>query len=455
MKLSAEYQAALDYLFSYVDFSMTRGQVFTPETFDLSRMKALLEALGNPQFDYPVIHIAGSKGKGSTAAMLASILREAGYHVGLYTSPHLIDFNERIQINGVSIRHEDFVALLNESKPVIESIEKITTFEVATALAFTYFSQQQIDIAVVEVGLGGRLDATNLVQPLLTVITSISLDHTAILGDTLEKIAAEKAGILKKEIPLILAHQVPSVNEHIKGIAIEKGCDVFDVDQFIQATLQHTEITHQEIQFELAGTLPWDTDISIDQPIKIDLPLVGRHQIQNASTVLLIALWLADHGVPLTLQQIRDGFAHSKWPGRFEILSLSPLMIADSAHSPDSVQRLKETIDELLVGKYVKMIFGASEDKNIEEMLQVLKDSVQHFIFSESIHPRAISAAKLAEIGDKMGISHEVCLPVENAVSSQQMNLKPNEVCIVTGSIFMAGAVKEEMINITLKPIEN
>ena len=446
MKLSPEYQAALDYLYSYVNFSMTKGQVYTPESYNLKNMKTLLEQMKEPQLAYPVIHIAGSKGKGSTAAMLASILQQSGYKVGLYTSPHLIDFSERIQINGEPIEHERFVSLINKFKPLIELIKKNTTFEIATALAFEYFRQEQVDIAVIEVGLGGRLDSTNLVQPLLTVITSISLDHTAVLGNTLEEIAGEKAGILKTGVPLVLAHQVPSVKEHIKSIAEERGCEVFDVDTLIESQVIDEALAAQQINFNMQNTsselLPTDNIVSLK------IPLIGRHQVDNASTVLICALWMANHGIDITLDSIRRGFERTIWPGRFEILSQKPLFIADSAHNPDSITRLKETIHEYLPNYHVKMIFGASEDKNIEDMLKTLNGVVDHFIFTESIHPRAIEASKLGQLGDKIGLSYEICLPIENAVLSQMNCLMKNEVCIATGSIFVAAAVKEELMNL-------
>jgi dihydrofolate synthase/folylpolyglutamate synthase len=447
MKLSAEYQAALDYLYSYVDFSMTKGQVFTPETFDLSRMKLLLEKMNNPQLNFPVVHIAGSKGKGSTAAMLASILQQAGYKVGLYTSPHLIDFCERMQINFEPIPHERFVAILDKHKVAIESVKQITTFEVSTALAFEYFSQESVDIAVIEVGLGGRLDATNLVQPILTVISSISLEHTAILGDTLELIATEKAGILKKGIPLVMAHQTLNVNLHLKKLAAERGCEVFDVESIVEASFIHAELAHQSIRF----CVPNDNESLFEVPghnLSVKLPLVGRHQVDNASTVLVCALWLAKHGIQLKIADIVEGFERTQWPGRFEILNKSPLLIADSAHNPDAVTRLIETIQDYLPDYQVNMIFGASEDKNITEMLELLRGVVKHFVFTESIHPRAMEASKLAEIGDKIGLSYEVCLPIENAVNSQLQQLYENEVCIATGSIFVAAAVKEELMKI-------
>ena len=201
------YQKSLDYLYSFIDYSLTRNLRYAEEKFDLSRMATLMDLLGNPQKDFDIIHVAGSKGKGSTCAMIFSILRSQGYHVGFYSSPHMIDFTERIRVNNHRIPPDDFCLLLDDMKEVIEKVKNISTFEITTALAFQYFSKKEIDIAVVEVGMGGRLDATNIVTPILSVITSISLDHTKILGNTITKIAEEKAGIIKKGVPVIISKQ--------------------------------------------------------------------------------------------------------------------------------------------------------------------------------------------------------------------------------------------------------
>jgi dihydrofolate synthase/folylpolyglutamate synthase len=203
-EVAVAYQEALDYLYSFVDYSLTRSFRYTPDKFDLGRMVRFLQLLGDPHQSYQVIHVAGTKGKGSTAALIASTLRAAGYKTGFYTSPHLQDYTERIQVDGQPIPPGDLAALVEELKPVVAQIERLTTFEITTALGFLYFARQKVDVAVAEVGLGGRLDATNVVDPLVSVITSLSLDHMAVLGDTLPKIAFEKAGIIKPGRPVVL-----------------------------------------------------------------------------------------------------------------------------------------------------------------------------------------------------------------------------------------------------------
>ncbi|MCH7480653.1 MAG: hypothetical protein IIC79_04590, partial [Chloroflexi bacterium] len=223
------YQQPLDYIYSFVDFSRTRQENLAPENFDLARVHDLLALLGDPHKTYPSIHVAGSKGKGSVSAFCASVLHAAGYRVGLYTSPHMQEFNERIQVNQQQIPAEELAGLVAKIKPAVAAVARITTFEIITALAFMHFTRQKIDIAVLEVGLGGRLDATNVITPLVSIITSLSLEHTSILGNTLAEIAGEKAGIIKENIPVIVAPQTPEAYEVIRDIAADNAAAMIQV----------------------------------------------------------------------------------------------------------------------------------------------------------------------------------------------------------------------------------
>ncbi len=228
MDLDARYQSALDYLYSFVDFSLTKQLTYSPEKFNLDRMVQILALLGDPHLDYPTIHVTGTKGKGSVCAMLASILREADYHVGLFTSPHLIEYTERIQINGVPITHEEFVESLEQLKPYIAQVPGLTTFEITTALAMIFFAKRKVDLAIFEVGLGGRLDATNLIDPIVSVITTISYDHQAVLGNTLTQIAGEKAGIIKTNKPVVSSAQTGEALDEIIRVASREKCPIKD-----------------------------------------------------------------------------------------------------------------------------------------------------------------------------------------------------------------------------------
>jgi dihydrofolate synthase/folylpolyglutamate synthase len=241
MDIETQYQKALDYLYSFVDFSLTKASRYSAKNFDLSRMQALVESLGSPHQGYPVIHIAGTKGKGSVASFCSSALKAAGYRVGLYTSPHLHDYTERIRLNGQPISHADLVDLIEVIKPFVAAIPQLTTFEITTALAFMYFIRQKVDTAVFEVGLGGRLDATNVLIPSVAVITSLSYDHTFLLGNTLAEIAGEKGGIIKSGVPVVLAPQEDEARQVIERIAAERGSDLIQVGRdYLFAPLSHS-----------------------------------------------------------------------------------------------------------------------------------------------------------------------------------------------------------------------
>jgi len=264
--MNKPYQDALDYIYSFVDYSLKHASELAKAEFNLDRMRDLMQLLGDPQNDYPIIHIAGSKGKGSTAAFTASALRVADYRVGLYTSPHLQDFTERMQINGVPIPQDEFAALVEEIKPAVAQVPYITTFELTTALAFLYFSRQNITAAVIEVGLGGRLDATNIITPLVSVITSLSLEHTAVLGNTLREIAREKAGIVKEGHPFVVSPQDEEAVSVLKGVAEEKDVPLTLVGRDIFYKVKKKSIDGQSIQVWMRN----------GPKMKLSIPLLGE-----------------------------------------------------------------------------------------------------------------------------------------------------------------------------------
>jgi dihydrofolate synthase / folylpolyglutamate synthase len=250
------YQEALDYLYTFVDYSLTKAFKFSPEKFDLTRMAHFLALLDNPQNKYRIIHITGTKGKGSVSAMIASAFKAQGYRTGFYTSPHLQEYNERIQVNGCMISNADFVTLVNELKPIISEINLLTTFEITTGLAFLYFARQKVDVAVVEVGLGGRLDATNTVNPMVSVITSISYDHTSVLGDTLTKIAAEKSGIIKPGRPVVMEPQRDEARAVIEQAAQTNGSALIMVGRDILFAPGRHSLDGQSLQVWTSSEQP-------------------------------------------------------------------------------------------------------------------------------------------------------------------------------------------------------
>lgn len=433
---SRAYQEALDYLYSFVDYSLTRGFRYNPEAFDLGRMVRFLELLGNPHRSYQVIHVAGTKGKGSTAAMIASALRAAGYRTGFYTSPHLSDYTERIQVDGVSITPEELVELVELVKPVVPQVERLTTFEITTAIGFLYFQRKGANIAVVEVGLGGRLDATNVVEPLVSVITSLSMDHMAVLGDTLEKIAFEKAGIIKPGRPVVSAPQHDAARAVIDRVCRERDCPLVEVGW--QYNFRPTAHSLDGQSFQV-----WS---QTGAPVDLTIPLLGLHQVENAATAYAALQTARQEGLKLTSEHIQQGFASVIWPGRFELLRREPPLVVDSAHNRDSAHRLRQALDDYLPDRPVILIYGASEDKDVEGMFAELMPRVNHVIATQSVHPRAADPENLVALARQHGRTAEAVVPLEAAVEAalrQAEATRPGAVVVAAGSLFIAAAVRD------------
>jgi dihydrofolate synthase/folylpolyglutamate synthase len=434
-KMKTAYDAALDYLYSFVDYSLTRQLRYSPEKFNLDRMRRLAERLGNPQSHYPVIHVAGTKGKGSTSVFVASALQQAGYRVGLYTSPHLHDYVERIQVNRSPMLHEELVESVEQLKPGLQEIPEITTFEITTAIAFKYFAEKKVDIAVVEVGLGGRLDATNIVDPLMSVITSLSYDHMNILGDTIEKIAAEKGGIIKQGRAVVVAPQgYPQVYGVLEEIAKARQAPLYRVDHLLTFSVIEHDLEKQVFELQ-RKTAP-------EEGLRFRIPLVGFHQVENAVTAYCVLKELANKGFNLEDSIIQKGFQNASWPCRFEVVQHSPLVIVDSAHNADSAEKLSLTVREYLKDKKVVLVFGVSEDKDVKGMFASLLPISDVMIMTKSIHPRALEPAQLGDIAREMGYQSIVTDSLETALDVAFAQEKADAI-LVTGSIFVAAAAKE------------
>jgi dihydrofolate synthase/folylpolyglutamate synthase len=447
--IDREYQETLDYLYSFIDYSLTRNFRNAADKFDLTRMQDLLKILNYPHHKYPVIHVAGTKGKGSTSAMTASALEAGGYRTGLYSSPHLLDFTERIQINKRSISKKKLSELVRWIKPAVAQVEGLTTFEITTALAFLYFSEEKVDIVVAEVGLGGRLDATNVVDPLVSVITSISYDHMNVLGNTLSQIAAEKGGIIKSGRPVVIAPQAEEARLVLEGIAEQRGSPVIQVGKnYLYASFSHSLFNQtmlvwpgsdQELAdefIETGGRTNWE-------PVRLTIPLLGFHQVENAATAYTALQVLRNQGIRLNEREIKTGFSEVSWPARFEVIQQNPLLIIDSAHNRDSALKLRLTIDDYLADLPVVLLFGASEDKDIVGMFYELLPRIKELVATESNHPRALDAKMLVELAHKHGVKAGAVLPLENALY-EAMKLADGEAAVIaTGSIFIAAGVKE------------
>jgi dihydrofolate synthase/folylpolyglutamate synthase len=438
------YQEALAYLYSLTNYERVSlgSATYTPESLNLERMRDLLAALGNPHERYKTIHIAGTKGKGSTAAMLTSCLRQLGLHVGLYTSPHLSTFRERVQVDGALISREDVTALAARIQALAANIPGITTFEAATALGFTYFAQQNVDWAVVEVGLGGRLDATNVINPQLSMITSLSFDHMQWLGNTLTQIAAEKAGIIKLGVPVVCHSQPLEATTVLERIAHERNAPLIMLGRHWRWTPGAASLDKQTFQVKQVARVR-----SKDQPFVNDLegwyeiPLLGKHQLDNATAVIaaMDALRARNTGLDVSARAIRDGLRLTQWPGRFEILRVIPPLVIDGAHNVDSVNKLAATLAEVFPGRRWVFVFGCYKDKDAEGMLKALGPRSLRWVMTQAPNSRATPVERLMELAQANHLK-AVALPnVSDALDSVISGHDP--VCI-TGSIALTGAIR-------------
>lgn len=428
-----QYNQALDYLYSFVDYSLKHISELAKAEFNLDRMFALMEELGNPQQKYPILHVAGTKGKGSVAALCASALKAAGYKTGLYTSPHLWDYVERIQIDGEPISHEQLIELVEEIKPAVAKIPKLTTFEITTALGLLAFARNDVNAAVVEVGLGGRLDATNIVTPNVSVITSLSYDHMAVLGNTLAEIAGEKAGIIKEEIPVVSAPQKKEALEVLERIAKEKNSPLILVGEDVRFERLASSLDGQKLFTARSGA-----ERSRSARVELIISLLGKHQIENAAIAYAA---LKTSGISISDEAIQQGFAEAKWPARFEVLRREPPVVIDSAHNRDSARRLRETLDEYFPETPVILIFCALEDKDISGMLEELKPRLESVVATRADHPRAPSAEWTAEQVKKAGIQVEAVAPVTGALERALELAGTQKLVLAAGSVAFAGEV--------------
>jgi dihydrofolate synthase / folylpolyglutamate synthase len=439
------YNKALDYLYSFVDYSLKHSSELAKAEFNLDRMFALMEELGNPQNAYPIIHVAGTKGKGSVSALCASGLQVAGYKVGLYTSPHLLDYCERIQINGEPITHEFMVDLTEEIKPAVAKIPKLTTFEITTAIGFLAFAKQGCNVAVIEVGLGGRLDATNIVMPKVSVITSLSYDHMAVLGDTLAKIAGEKAGIIKQGVPVVSSPQKDEALEVLERVTDKAISDFILIGKEVEFEPLESSLDGQSLSIGLSGA-----ERSRSSPIKLKIPLLGSHQLENAATAYAA---LKVSGIPISDEAIQKGFSQVKWHARFEVAQREPPVIFDSAHNQDSFAKLYETLEEYFPGKMVNLIFGASEDKNIPGMFAEMKPKIKKLIVTRADHPRALGVKKIVELAKQAGLESEAVTPVESAfMRALEISEKDGSIVLSAGSMFVTAEVMMAWNKFALSP---
>jgi len=419
------YTEALAYLNQFINYERTQPQRYAPETLSLDRVNQLLERLGRPDRAYRSIHIAGTKGKGSTAAMIESCLRAAGYRTGFYSSPHLHTFRERMRVDNEYISREDFAQLVDELEPHLKAVEGATWFEITTTLAFMFYVRSRIDVAVLEVGLGGRFDATNVVTPIVSVITSLSMDHMNLLGNTIEQIAFEKAGIVKRQVPVVSAPQVPEAMDVLRRVARARGAKLI-----------------------VAAPPPPSPD---SQRKEWRLPLLGAHQQINAS-VAVAALRIADErGLAVSEEAIRDGLETVKWPGRLEVLSRDPWVVVDGAHNGDSAQKLAAALREVFHIDKWTLIVGISADKDIPAILDGLLPIAERVIVTRASNSRAAGIEALETHVADRGCEPTPAASVADALEIAQRDRSP---IIITGSLFTVADAREEWFRRRGMPVE-
>ena len=440
----SDYEDSLDFLFQRINYERTDPVPYLSRHFKLNRMRRLLERLGDPHLQVPAIHIAGSKGKGSTSCMVASILQSAGYRTGLYTSPHLNRIEERIAVDGQCCSAEDFIDLVNRLRPVIDELDQDlppedcpTFFEVTTALAWLHFAAQKCDVCVLEVGLGGRLDSTNVCTPLVTLITSISLDHTRQLGNTLAAIAAEKAGIIKSGVPLISGVESGKAAEVIQRVAQQHSAPCLQINRDFQAVVSvrdgRTLLDYQA------------TDLQLTQ---LELGLHGLHQGANAALAITAMQQLPDREFSISLENIRTGLQQARCAARIEVIANDPPLILDTAHNEASIAALLDTVDRLFPNHRQTVIFGTSRDKDADAMLKLLGDRCSTILLTEfQDNPRAFAAKKLAAILPNQRThqlpSIQVANNPEEAWRQGQLRRAQGDALIITGSFFLAAEFRE------------
>ncbi|MGA8858473.1 MAG: folylpolyglutamate synthase/dihydrofolate synthase family protein [Candidatus Sulfotelmatobacter sp.] len=421
--------------------------------FDLAHMRMLLNALDHPERRFPSVLIAGTNGKGSTAATLASILRASGLKTGLYTSPHLMRINERIQVDGEEISDDDFAALQGEVDRVAEKLVERAElpwhpsfFEMMTAIAFEHFAREKVDLAVLEVGMGGRLDATNVVDPRVSLITDIALDHQKFLGNTVGEIAREKVGIIPPGGAVVTLPQQPEANDVIGNTILNLGARAVNAVPYVPP------VSPGSAQYLVPGT---EKDKSgfvyrypvavLGEEILVETPLVGRHQLRNVALAVAAAVELNQQGITgITAKSIARGIRGTRWPGRFQVIAARagrPEMVLDVAHNPAGAWALRAALSERYEDRPLIFVFGAMRDKAISEMTEILFPLAERVIATRPQNPRAASPEEIQRAAERTGVDVETVEDVKLAVQRARVLASAATVVVITGSIYLVGEV--------------
>jgi dihydrofolate synthase / folylpolyglutamate synthase len=433
------YDSAVRYLLS-LGRELAAPTQAAAAKFDLENISVLAERLVRPDRAYPSAHIAGTNGKGSTAAFLESILRHAGFRTGLNTSPHLEKINERVRVGGEEISDANFAEVLSRIQSMTEELLAAgklrahpTYFECVTAMAFEYFAQQRVEFGVFEVGLGGRLDATNIITPVVSIITRIDFDHENFLGHSLLEIAGEKAGILKPAVPVILAEQRPGARKVVLARAAELRCPVVETTNAFRIDRQSMEDGCVRARV---------TEVLSDWAIDLAPSLPGRFQLQNALNAVAAARLLHERGFRISNEDIAQGIAKTVWPGRLEKLQSHPDVYLDGAHNPSAARELASFWEENFAGRRIYLVYGALRDKAVDEVAGLLFPRAAEVIFTEPRTSRAISAEQLAEIAAHHAARSSVIPEAEQALEYVLSKAAPDDAVFITGSLYLVGQLR-------------
>jgi len=440
-----DYPTAVDYLLSFADFERSGRFRDRP---DVAPVLSLLHRLGDPQLGRLTVHVAGSKGKGSVAAMIESVLRAAGLTTGLYTSPHLHSYTERIRIDGRPLSEEEFARQTERLRAAVEAEadtlgeRQLVTFDLLTALAFLAFREHAVAAQVLEVGLGGRVDSTNVFESKeLAMITPISLEHTAVLGDTVQQIAAEKAGIITPGCTVVMA---PQPYEEAAGVirktASAAAAPVIDVSREYRWRKLAHDLHGQDVRIEGRGEV-----------IEARLPLLGAHQVENAATAVACADALRKRGVAISAGTVERGLQQVRWPGRLEVLREKPLVIADGAHNRDSARRLREALTDYFSCRQAFLIIGTSADKDIRGLAEELAPLAGAVIATQANHPRAMPPDQIADAFRTLGVPVAVEQSVAEALRAAMAQTGERGLICLVGSLFVAAEAREHLLGVAAK----
>ena len=429
------YTQTLDFLFtSMPSFQRVGGDAYKP---GLDRIASFCQHLGNPQRNYYTIHVAGTNGKGSVSHMLASILREAGYRTGLFTSPHLADFRERIRVDGEMIPKQKIVNFVDKHREKMLELD-LSFFEMTAAMAFDYFDQSDVEVAVIETGLVGRLDATNLITPILSIVTNISLEHTEFLGDTIAKIAGEKAGIIKKSIPVVIGERNDAYNSVFETRAEELNSKVIYAEQeFLLNGIEHFDNDNQH--FSVVRTRD-------NRAFELDLDLLGDYQCHNIITACAAADYLAEQ-TPLTISRraFREGLAstvaNTGFMGRWQVLAREPYTVCDTGHNADGMTYVAAQLEKL-EAEQLYAVIGFAKDKDMEKMMSLLPKRA-HYIFTKASIERAKPVEDIAAVAEKLGLSFECRATVKEAIEHARSMAQPTDAIFIGGSNFIVAEIEE------------